>query len=61
MHSPCKEEVVKTVTSAVLAALAAAVIIFSVVSGVKGLITSVQQLQAYAIAPIHGKQIGGEQ
>ncbi len=50
----------KTSTAAVIAAIVAAVIIFSVVSGVRGLISSTQKSQAQAIAAIEGmKEKGG--
>ncbi len=49
----------KTITAAVMAAIVAAVIIFSVVTGVKGLISSAQKSQAQAIAAIDGSQEKG--
>ncbi|MBF0557269.1 MAG: hypothetical protein HQL08_00660 [Nitrospirae bacterium] len=51
----------KTIMAAVIAAIAAAVIILSVVSGVKGLISDAQkaQAQAQAIAAIDGQQAKG--
>ena len=49
----------KTITAAVIAAIAAAVIILSVVSGVKGLISDAQKAQDQSIAAIDGQQAKG--
>lgn len=49
----------KTITAAVMAAIVAAVIIISVVTGIRGLISSAQKAQAQAIAAIDGTQIKG--
>jgi len=54
-----KEEVMKAIIAAVMAVIVAAVIIFSVVTGVKGLISSAQNEQSQAIAAIDGQPTKG--
>lgn len=51
----------RTIALAVSATIAAAVVIFSVVAGAKGVISYERTLQAHAIAAIDGQRGGGAQ
>ena len=49
----------RSIVTVIAAVAAAAVIIFSLVAGVRGLISSEQKSQAQAIAAIDGTQVKG--